>query len=150
MELYKYEEKKRAFSLLNHSVHYLSFCPCTLLYVHNIPEMRKMWHWFGAQSSLLLTISSEVVRCLMQCGALLQLIKGRRWNLEWWKHSYQREREWEEMGLWLLLRYTMGGSNWRPSLRSMIQNFLEESQTRRLVLVCWELIYISLELDYAT
>lgn len=86
----------------------------------------------------------------MQCGALLQLIKGRRWSLEWWKHSYQREREWEEMGLQLLPHYTMGGSDRRPSLHSMVQDFLEENQTRRSVSVYWELICISAELDYAT
>jgi len=61
-----------------------------------------------------------------------------------------REREWEEMGLQLLLHYTMAGSNWRPSRHSMVQNFLEESQTRRSVSVYWELIYISVELAYAT
>lgn len=113
-------------------------------------RMRQEWYWSGARSSLLLTITGEGVRCLRQCGALLQLIKGRRWSLEWWKHSYQRKLEWEEMGLQLLLHYTMGGSNWRPSLQSMVQNFLEESQATVSVSVYWELIYISIELGHAT
>lgn len=71
----------------------------------------------------------------MQCGAFLPLVEGRRQ----WKCSHESECEWEEMGLQLLLHYTVGGSNWRPRLLFVNQNFLEECQNRRSFSVYQEL-----------
>lgn len=50
--------------LLNYSVHYLFFCPCTFLDVHDVSPMRQGWHWAGAQKFLMLMTNSEGVKVL--------------------------------------------------------------------------------------